>query len=78
MKELFTVVLKAVWGPAFRRASAELCLVAFAAALAAVDAYFKGYVGIDPTALLVIRIALMWAERVYFQAKAKVAELPTE
>lgn len=73
MKTILAKVFAAIWAPAVRRAAAELCLAAAAAALAAVDSYFKGATGIDPTTLLIARIAIAWAERVFFQAKTKVA-----
>lgn len=73
MKTLLATCLKAVWVPAVRRAGAEFVLATAAAALAAAAAYFEGAKGLDPTTLLVARIAIAWAERVFFQAKAKVA-----
>lgn len=65
-------VLSAIWVPAVRRAAAEAGLVVASAVVAAITAYFDGKTTIDPTTLLVARVALAWAERVLFQAKAQL------
>ena len=70
LAEATKMALQIIWKPAVRRAILEGVLGAASAGLAAIAAYFDGATGIDPIALLVARMAIAWAERVYFQAKA--------
>jgi hypothetical protein len=74
--EVLKSVLAVIWGPAVRRAAAEAVLAIAAAALAAITTYFNGSTSLDPVTVLVARVAIAWAERVFFQAKSALA-VPT-